>query len=128
MTGSNIMLSHCGVSMEAALLGRYLKVVPVFEAAQTCVGKLPKRGDLPNLRLFKKNTLFISLCVISSSSVLLGPLQPRLPDVPRLHCGLRSPCQPQRRHGSHGEQHRPRSRRKPLRHQRLSTTIRTREH
>lgn len=128
MTGSNIMLSHCGVSMEAALLGRYLKVVPVFEAAQTCVGKLPKRGDLPNLRLFKKNTLFISLCVISSSSVLLGPLQPRLPDVPRLHCGLRSPCQPQRRHGSHGEQHRPRSRRKPLRHQRLSTTIRKREH
>lgn len=64
MTGSNIMLSHCGASMEAALLGRYLKVVSVFEAAQTCVGKLPKRGDLPNLRLFKK-IHYLFLCVWS---------------------------------------------------------------
>lgn len=71
MTGSNIMLSHCGVSMEAALLGRYLKVVPVFEVAQTCVGKLPKRGDLPNLSLFKKIHYF-SVC----DQFLLGAARP----------------------------------------------------
>lgn len=72
MIGSNIMLSHCGASMEAALLGRYLKVVPVFEAAHTCVGKLPKRGDLPNLRLLKKYTIYFSVC----DQFLLGAARP----------------------------------------------------
>lgn len=61
MIGGNIMLSHCGASMEAALLVQYLKVVPVFEAAQTCLGKLPNRGHLTNLRLLKKHCLY--LCV-----------------------------------------------------------------
>lgn len=43
------------------------------------------------------------LCVNSSSSVLLGSPQSGRPDVLRLLCGLRSPCQPQCCHGSHGE-------------------------